>query len=96
MSSITTVDYTERGFKLDFQVYYEILTKQTNKNKKITIKEFQNLIKGESGTSGLINNYSCITVKKDVENDFSVRLLLNENDKEYQDIFKNLYFKTQV
>lgn len=92
----TTVDYTERGFKLDFQVYYEILTKQTNKNKKITIKEFQNLIKSESGTSGLINNYSCITVKKDVENDFSVRLLLNENDKEYQDIFKDLYFSTYI
>ena len=92
----TTVEYTEEGFKADFEAYYEILTKQTKKGKTITIKEFQDLIKNESGTSGLIGNYSCMSVDKKIQNDYSVKLLLNENDKEYQDIFKDLYFGTYI
>ena len=91
-----TVEYTEEGFEADFKVYYEILTKQTKNGKPQTTKEFQDLIKGESGTSGVIGNYSCMSVDKGNENNYSVRLLLNENDKEYQDIFKNLYFGTYI
>lgn len=91
-----TVEYTEEGFEADFKVYYEILTKQTKNKKPQTTKEFQDLIKGESGTSGLIGNYSCMSVNKGNEDNYSVRLLLNENDKEYQDIFKDLYFGTYI
>lgn len=92
----TTVEYNEKTFIVDFKVYYEILTKQTNKGKAITIKKFQELIKDESGTSGLIGNYSCMTVGKNKDEHYPVRLLLNENDKEYQDIFKDLYFGTYI
>lgn len=92
----TTVEYTEEGFREDFKVYYEILTKQTRDGKTITTKEFQDLIKGENGTSDLIGNYSCMSVLKDIENDYSVKLLLNEGDTEYQDIFKDLYFGTYI
>ena len=91
-----TVEYTEEGFEADFKVYYEILTKQTKNGKPQTTKEFQDLIKGESGTSGLLGNYSCMSVNKGNENHYSVKLLLNENDKEYQDIFKDLYFGTYI
>ena len=94
-----TVEYTEEGFEADFKVYYEILTKQTKNGKPQTTKKFQDLIKGESGTSGLIGNYSCMSVNKGNkgnEDNYSVRLLLNENDKEYQDIFKDLYFGTYI
>ena len=92
----TTVEYTGKGFIADFKDYYKILTKQIHKARKIDIKGFQDLIKGESGTSGLIENYSCMSVDKGNETYYSVRLLLNENDKEYQDIFKDLYFGTYI
>ena len=92
----TTVEYTEEVFMTDFKAYYKILTTQKWDDKPITIKWFQDLIKGESGTSGLIGNYSCMSVDKDNPNNYSVKLLLNENDKEYQNIFKDLYFGTYI
>ena len=92
----TTVEYTAEGFNEDFKRYYEILTKQTLNGKKITTKEFQDFIQGEDGTSGLLDNYSCMSVMPNAVNDYSVQLLLNEGDTEYQDIFKDLYFGTYI
>ena len=99
-----TIEYKGDNFQNDFKEYYNILTtpkdkKPTYHGQQITPQDFQNIMKGDSGTSGLIENYSCITVvytDPKVPNDYSVKLLFNEKDTEFQDIFKDLYFGTYI
>ena len=90
----TNEEYTYASFVSDINAYFNCLTGQGKKPQDI-----YNLIKGESGTTNLIGNYTCISVP--FENDKSntnksLRLLLNEEDKEYQNIFKDLYFNNYI
>ena len=91
-----TIEYKGDGFQPDFKAYYQILTEHIYNNETITIKKFQEIMQGDTGTSGLTENYSCITVHDKFPNDYSVKLLFNEKDTEFQDIFKDLYFGTYI
>ena len=49
------------------------------------------------GFTNWLGKYSIISVLKDInENNQGLKLLFNEKDKEYQDIFKDLYFNTYI
>ena len=51
----------------------------------------------EKGFTNWLGKYSIITLRKDLSlNSQGLKLLFNENDKEYQDIFKDLYFNTYI
>ena len=98
-----TIEFTRDMFNRTFKLYYDIVNEnpknneEDGENKIIKINETINFI--NQNLSNFIGNYSCMCISSNsnsIAGDYPVRLLLNENDRVFQDKIKNLYVKSYI
>lgn len=96
-------EFNRETFNKTFKQYYDIVNEEAENDEEKETFNIEKINKTKEfidrNLSNFIGNYSCMCVSSngnDIAGDYPVRLLLNENDRFFQDKIKNLYVKSYI